>query len=353
MNQELLEAVTRHIKDLIDHSTEQESLEAYLDAHPEMREDKTLLMALALAERIGISQELQLAMDLSERLCALTALLESDHEATAQLSHSRLLRIQNRLDEAELALHQATKVIEERELHDMLGRLYGDKALLFLRLGHYDRAEENFLEAIKASEAHGGVSLGQVYLEYGNLLTMMARHEEAEKSLQQALELFADEEAPIATANTHVELGKLLQMQGKLSEAEDAYQKALPMYQTAQDARGLGNACRLLGILYDENDDAGAAETAWHNALQLFQQTHYQPGIFEVSWLLGEHCVEAGKLEEAEDHLRQSLALAGKLGQPDTIIEQITQDLAMLFRQLGRDEEADELLSSLRSASTT
>ncbi|RSN30582.1 hypothetical protein DL990_21620 [Amycolatopsis sp. WAC 01416] len=101
---------------------------------------------------------------------------------------------------------------------------------------------------------------------------------------------------------------------GNLDRAgEELVDRALPLAEQADDTRLLASVWEMLGRYRDHVDPGDAAE-AYQRAIALFAQENDTRGIAFTSLFLGSSHYRSGRLQEAEDILRNALAQIREVG---------------------------------------
>ena len=161
----------------------------------------------------------------------------------------------------------------------------------------------------------------------GYYLTEHARYTEAERNLQQALQIY-QKVLPAEhrdTATTLHELGRVNQNQGRYAEAERYYQQALQIYQKVLPAEHPSIATTLheLGRVNLNQGRYPEAEGYYQQALQIKQKVlpAEHPSTAATLHELGRVNLRQGRYAEAERNLQQALQIDQKVlptEHPDT-----------------------------------
>jgi tetratricopeptide (TPR) repeat protein len=134
-----------------------------------------------------------------------------DKRAAAHLERGVQLEQVGRLDDAIAETEEALR------LDPQLVKAHINLLILYGRVGNRDKAEQHYQAAVKLNPAQ----FPDAYYNYGVLLTMEDKLDEAEKAFRKTLAI-----APSYYA-AHNNLGNVLEREGKLREAEAEYLKAL------------------------------------------------------------------------------------------------------------------------------
>ena len=134
-----------------------------------------------------------------------------DRRAAAHLERGVQLEQVGRLDDAIAETEEALRLNPE------LVKAHINLLILYGRMGNREKAEEHYQAAVKLNPTQ----FPDAYYNYGVLLTMEGKLDEAEQAFRKALAI-----APSYYA-AYNNLGNLLERQGKLPEAAAEYRKAL------------------------------------------------------------------------------------------------------------------------------
>lgn len=133
-----------------------------------------------------------------------------DMRAAAHLERGVQLEQVGRLKDA------AAETEEALRLNPELVKAHINLLILYGRMGNREKAEEHFRAAVKLNPTQ----FPDAYYNYGVLLIMQGKLDEAEQAFRKALAI-----SP-SYAAAHNDLGNLLERQGKLPEAAAEYRKA-------------------------------------------------------------------------------------------------------------------------------
>jgi tetratricopeptide (TPR) repeat protein len=189
----------------------------------------------------------------------------------------------------------------------------------------YERAEKNYREAItllssRDQDMHTQTVLAKSLYGLGNVQAEQGRYEEAERSLRDALQrqrqLFGASHGDIA--QTLKLLAKVVDVRGDRKSAISLMQEAVTMQRALRGAQphpDLAEAINDLGVLQQENGDYDAAEALYTEAIEvkrrLFGAKH--PEIAMGLNNLATVFHDKGDLARAEATYRQALAMQREL----------------------------------------
>jgi tetratricopeptide (TPR) repeat protein len=306
--------------------------------------------------------------------------------ANTLILSGRLLTLQDRLSEAEVAYRRAIELYRDlsRKTPDSylkrVGYTLHRLAYILLRRHNARGAEESLREeleifntlakkspeAYKKDRARGLASLGY-------LLFCTARPSKAEETLREALHIFRELalEAPKAysdsLANCLNDLGRVLRENNRHEEAEQMFQEALGLYRDlAQDAPevysfGECASCQIgitlqeLAHLYRMTNRLFEAEDAYREAINLSRAIasnipHHRHS-FLVSRMLHDYAIlllHTNRFSEAGEVLREGLDIYRDLSKkaPEAymhVVAPALNNLAILLRYTSRASEAEEV----------
>jgi tetratricopeptide (TPR) repeat protein len=134
-----------------------------------------------------------------------------DMRAAAHLERGLQLEQVGRLKDAVAETEEALRLDPE------LVKAHINLLILYGRMGNREKAEEHYQAVVKLNPTQ----FPDAYYNYGELLTMEGKLDEAEQAFRKALTI-----SP-SYAAAHNNLGNVLERQGKLSEAAAEYRKAI------------------------------------------------------------------------------------------------------------------------------
>lgn len=224
-----------------------------------------------------------------------------NRSATYQVQIGMELEKQGRLEDSAAAHEKALQIDPQMvQARINLIELYG-------RLGHFDKAEEQYRTAV-----HLAPGSTESYYNYGVLLLSAGKYQQAEEAFRKTVEL-----NPFY-AGAHNNLGYLLERQGKVSDAATEYRTAVDNKPSDRQARfNLGRV--------------------------LVNQRKYQEGIKELEktiqpedentprymYALGAAFARSGDLQSALHYIRQARDGAVARGQSE-LVASIERDLRTL-----------------------
>ena len=124
---------------------------------------------------------------------------------------------------------------------------------------------------------------------------------------------------PDRESDGYVDLGRISEKAGNVTETIAAYKKASVI--NPDDPAPFLH----LGILFSRLRQASAAHDAFARAESLYEADSNQEGLAEVAYQRGYAAVQAGKFEDAKQHLDQSLAIARQIPSPQLEVRSLSQ----------------------------
>jgi tetratricopeptide (TPR) repeat protein len=226
-------------------------------------------------------------------------LRQLDRRATAHLERGVQLEQVGRLEDAVAETEEALR------LDPGLVKAHINLLILYSRMGNREKAEEHYRAAVKLNPTQ----FPDAYYNYGVLLIMEGKLEEAEQAFRKALAI-----SP-SYAAAHNDLGNVLERQGKLAEAAAEYAKAIegdPSFR-----RGHFNLGR---ALINQHKYAEAIEQLLQTRTPVDEET---PAYL---YALGAAYGRAGDSSNAVHYLQQAKELAVARGQT-ALASEIDKDL--------------------------
>ncbi|MEB2284634.1 MAG: hypothetical protein B6D46_00495 [Polyangiaceae bacterium UTPRO1] len=193
---------------------------------------------------------------------------------------------------------------------------HNNLALALLELGKFDEAAEHFSASLAIEPK------AEIYSDLGFVLGKLGRTEEAQAQYQKALALDPN------CASAHLNLAVVAVQSGDLAGAESHYRRALASQPSAETHNGLGFVLTRRG-----RTDAAIAE--YRKAITA------DPKFTPAYNNLAEALAGQGKLEEAADNYRRSLA-----ERPNPAAYNALGDI---LRRLGREDEAAQQFSKAKA----
>lgn len=177
----------------------------------------------------------------------------------------------------------------------------------------------------------------------GRAFGTIARYEQAEACVQEALPLCRKTGNRRAEGQVHATLGILHRHRGALEKARDHYERAVAIAREIGDAAVEANTTGNLGILYYAQGRSEEALAQFQRALELFEELGDRHGLGIAHGNLGLYHQSQGELEEARVHFQKALELKETV-RARSAVGTALGNLGELAYLQGRKEEAGDLL---------
>lgn len=255
---------------------------------------------------------------------------DSANRATVLGDRANALIDLGRPDEALAAAKQGLALHRARGDASAVARGLGQTAQILATQGRHAEAEARYTEALAAAEAAGDLELqGILYQSLGDLAADRGQPERAEPLLRRALSAFqqaGNRQGEMQVLNS---LGNVASSRGQPEAALAWFDRCLERARALGDVQGEAAARSNRAILLSEQAqrsadqaearrllEAAAAEEA--SVLPLKEQLG-QPASLAISHNnLANTLRLLGRLDEAQDHALQALALRERIGHPNT-----------------------------------
>lgn len=133
--------------------------------------------------------------------------------------------------------------------------------------------------------------------------------------------------------------------QGRVDETEAAFLRCLELSKQKEDIDFVRDVYLELGQLRNQQGQYRDALKTYQEGLALIPEDASL--FFAVAQLLRLNATSLKEIQSAEEYLRKTLVAQEKHPQEELSVRAVKQDLAMILCQLGRDDEAREILISL------
>ncbi|THU90852.1 TPR-like protein [Dendrothele bispora CBS 962.96] len=227
-------------------------------------------------------------------------------------------------------------------------------AEVFLYRDKLDEAEESLNQAVELHQQaqdvhreadlhqHGHSILGEAndLSKLGDVFLPCSKLDEAKKSLNRAVELHQQGHSILGEANDLSKLGDVFLLCSKLDEAKKSLNRAVELHQQAQ------HDLQTLGEVLLRRDKLDEAEESLNRAVELHKQTHSVLGEANDLSKLGDVFLLRSKLDEAEKSLNRAVELHR---QAQHVLGE-ANDLQMLGQVLLLRSKLDEAEESLDQA---
>jgi tetratricopeptide (TPR) repeat protein len=216
----------------------------------------------------------------------------------------------------------------------------------------YFDCAEIIAAAVRDADAGSGSSeqQAQIFLEYGRVLTQLARYDEAEKYLEKAGRIYAEHpgNGSFEYSEMLYHLGQLQYEQHKLDSAQYSWQEALRIRKSLFQSPDLNVAWALnkLGELCWKQGDQNQALVYLDEALAMFKETAGEESD-DYADALSNRCLvlmRQGRFAESESGLRRSLKIRqGCLPEGHAMIGQNLANLAMALLWQGKHAGVEDM----------
>jgi DNA-binding winged helix-turn-helix (wHTH) protein/tetratricopeptide (TPR) repeat protein len=190
--------------------------------------------------------------------------------------------------------------------HNNEARTLNDFAGLYYQLGHIDRAESMYREALTMFREIGAIdgittvssNLGDIFLARGNLAS-------AEHALSEALPGYKEMGDRDGEALTLNDLGEVALRRGELDKALRIFDQAKTVAQRVDDKSALAYVLSGSGDVLTDRGDLVAARGSYEEALAIRRQTGEKQTAAETEIALARLAIEEGHAADAETVIRK------------------------------------------------
>ncbi len=246
--------------------------------------------------------------------------------------------------------HLAVAEEQFRSLDDLDGTAKTLNALgvLSFRVGEYDQAQRIWQQTLGMAEQSGSVrrriaalnNLGELHFERGDFSS-------ASQCYTKALDLASELSDEGILAVIRMNLGRIFLENGEFDAADDALSDAVDLAAAAGDmvaeAEALTQLGRLEFLRHGRSDKERTGERLHLEGISRFEEIDYPAGVIAATESLAEILIEAGRLDEAEEHLRHAIDLATSSDGPMTSSDRI-RTLADRLEKAGDVARALEVM---------
>jgi class 3 adenylate cyclase/tetratricopeptide (TPR) repeat protein len=245
---------------------------------------------------------------------------------------------------------KALSLAREISVGNLLASALYQIGQLHAEMGNYQLAEQYLTQAlalVRASGERADAILARVLFGLGNIYWRMGDLSKAHSFCAESRDLAArlDDTHTLMLALNR--LGVVTGLMGDSAEEERIYLQVLSLARLVGNRERAAVALNNLGALADEQHDPAKAQGFYLQALSLAREMGIQQSLALYLINLG-HCeIGLGKLDAADEHLREGLALADHHGAaPWTVIAVLF--FALLAHVRGDDERAFTLFGLAR-----
>lgn len=246
--------------------------------------------------------------------------------------YSRALQFSQHLSDCQAERWRA--VVGLGEIHQLIGEYEDASAFFQAALADWD-------EALPEARAGVKLRLGQVWDKRG-------APEQAERALQEALDLLGPSQPEGAPddlrAQICAELGWFYLRQGDLSVAQEQLERSLELASQSQDFEMLASILSRLGMLYHRRSQWDRATASVERALQLRQQLGDLVGVASTLVNLATVREASGDWETALDCFQRAAETYERIDEAEGLAE-VCIKLGMLYAERGAWDQAEAYLS--------
>jgi CHAT domain-containing protein/Tfp pilus assembly protein PilF len=267
--------------------------------------------------------------------------------AESSLNLATIVKFLGRLEEAQELTLRALAIASSAEPGGpMVGAIELDLGTASWLRGDMATAESHYRQSLAVGERlASAVLVARSLNNLGNVAAARGDWDAAEVFYQRSLALcWRHWPEGLLTAGVLANLGEVLVEQGRLAEASTIYDEALSVGEKAGPRSStvafiLQNAAEVSKARGDQAAFAAQVE----RVLQLTEDPAWTNPALDISYgLKGEVALNQGKLVEAEEWFRKSIALAERFHPGDDRLALAHHRLAKLHRQQGGTSEATE-----------
>ena len=169
------------------------------------------------------------------------------------------------------------------------------------------RTYEQAIELYQEADAYHG--LGTVYVEFASMERWRNRFDSAHQMLNLAIEAYSKIQDESGLAYAYIELGNLEHRLQDWKSAEAAYDQALQLYIRVEDHRGQGNVLLSLGRTFLRRKNPEKIQETYLKAQMAYQKAQDKRGEASVLNALGSLKKFMGDTEQARSYYEQAIAL--------------------------------------------
>jgi tetratricopeptide (TPR) repeat protein len=203
------------------------------------------------------------------------------------------------------------------ELNPELGIAYVNLGMIYVDLGSYQLAYENFIRAenigISANDvelmAGANSGLGLCFFYLGN-------YDEAEHHFTLSLDGYIELMNNNRIANEYGNLALVNLRKGQLKEAKALLEEALSIHKFIGNRHGEASDLSNLGVVCREQGDYSEALKYQNLALEIYELLAYNDGIIRTLGNIGINYVSQENYAAAEDYFQRELKLVDEKGDP-------------------------------------
>ncbi len=230
-------------------------------------------------------------------------------------------------------LHQANAEKEKARVQNNLSALY-------LKMGSYESAIKNALEAkqifIKHKEEEG---LASITITLGNIYEEQKEYTNAISQFEEAIQLHQASNNKRELAKAYNGLGNVYYAMAEYNMALQNYQQSLTIRETNSYTDDIAGSYYSMGIIYESIEQPNLAYTYYIKSLNYAQKAGNNQGIYETFSALGSLMRQQKKFDSAFIYLREALQLTNSAGAlPERLA--LLQEISKTHKQNGNNDSA-------------
>ncbi len=204
---------------------------------------------------------------------------------------------------------RAGKLMQTRGDRQGLGQVLVNLGNAFEAVGDYDNAMIAYQQSLKiARQLHDSVSEGTALGNLGSVYSKLGQYDDAISEQQQSLELAKATRNWGSQASALLNLGTVYHGRGDRQQAISYYTASLTIAKQINNRKQTAEALGSLGLAYEDLKDY-AKSIAYYKQSLAIVQTLDDPELAGLTLNnLGHALFSAGRLAEAEIHLREAIA---------------------------------------------
>ena len=218
---------------------------------------------------------------------------------------------------------------------------------IFLSLGEYIKATENFERALEIKEEIGDrIGQASCYGNLGSAFYFRGEYRKAKKYTEKALVIKKESGDRRGEAVCYGQLGKVCSSLGENCKSEEYVEKALEIRKEIGDRSGEAADYSMLGVVFQSLGEYVKSKDCHEKALKISQEIGNRNGEAGSSRNLGAGFIHLGQYVKAKQYLENALTIEKETGDRDG--EAISfLNLGNVFLSLGKYEEAKDCLENV------
>ncbi len=266
-------------------------------------------------------------------------------QATALLKKARLEKDMGRLTESEKTYLGITGMLENRGQDKLLAQACKE-------LGNLYKAKTDYQSGIRilgrALEIYTGLNdqlgLSHTFNSLGNMHWIAGNLDQALEQYQKALVIQRELKSDLEIATSLNNIGVMYVVKGDYEKGIEHYRQSLEIRQRLGDKGQIAQTWNNLGATYFLMGDAVRALEPFRQALDINREIGTQVDLLFNIENLAEAMIQAGRLSQALEYLKEGRVQAEKLGEAShqSTVNRLT---GQLLRRMGYYDEAEDKLN--------